>query len=83
MSNASLWTYNPLPTDRLTHIPIHPHTRPLTTHTVRNRYPHALIQFEDFSSDVAYDILNCYRKVRARCLSLLVCGCRCRSGPTI
>lgn len=50
---------------------------------MRNRYPHALIQFEDFSSDVAYDILNCYRKVRARCLSLLVCGCRCRSGPTI
>ena len=35
---------------------------------VRNRYPHALIQFEDFSSDVAYDLLNCYRK-RSLCFN--------------
>ena len=30
---------------------------------VRSRYPGAFIQFEDFSSDVAYKILNYYREV--------------------
>jgi len=29
---------------------------------VRNRFPRALIQYEDFSSDVAYDILSAYRR---------------------
>jgi len=29
---------------------------------VRNRFPRALIQYEDFSSDVAYGILNAYRR---------------------
>jgi malate dehydrogenase (oxaloacetate-decarboxylating)(NADP+) len=28
---------------------------------IRGRFPNALIQFEDFSSDVAYEILDTYR----------------------